>query len=177
MSESESDVNEQVGDTDLVETRRRLEVTLSRTLNGTTDEAEIGGDGTRATGNLLSVLNSFRREKVAIPLLSGVLRSNDLFEEIQSSIQSCLREETTGFRENAPNVRLNVTRERTEELVDDVDQPSLRNPTAYLSLSLSAVGGAVQLSTVPKTGQYSTAKGHQRIYDDRFETIRSDTNE
>lgn len=141
MSESESDVNEQVGDTDLVETRRRLEVTLSRTLNGTTDEAEIGGGGTRATGNLLSLLNPFRREKVAISSLSGVFRSNDSFESIQVSIQSRLREETTGFRESALNIRLNDTFERTEELVDDVDQPSLRNPTAYLSPSLSAVGG------------------------------------
>lgn len=57
-------------------------------------------------------------------------------------------------------------------------RPTLRaNPTAYSSLSPSVVAGTIRISTVTKTGQYSTAKGQQCIYGDRTEINRSDANE
>lgn len=124
-ADSESDSNEQVGDSCLSETRRRHKATLS-TLDGAKDEAETGGNRAGTIRDRLCLSNPFRRENIAISSLSGGGRVIDSSKAIQAQIQSRLIKQVSEFRKRSLNARLNDAYERTEKLFDVVDRLSMR---------------------------------------------------
>ncbi|MFC7192280.1 hypothetical protein ACFQL7_22325 [Halocatena marina] len=124
-ADSESDSNEQVGDSCLSETRRRHKATLS-TLDGAKDEAETGGNRAGTIRDRLCLSNPFRRVNIAISSLSGGDRIIDSSEAIQVQIQSRLIDQINEFIKSSLNVRLNNVYERTEKLFDVVDRLSVR---------------------------------------------------